>query len=307
MKVFKIGLGFLGLLGLVYLGGCGYLFLNQRQAIYYPAKILSANPGDAEFQIPYDDVQFVVDRQTIKGWWLPAPQPQEVLDLLPGEPRRILKQPKVLLYLCGVGPNMGAKNYLTRVEALRQLGFSVLIFDYRGYGNSGGDFPQEQRIYEDAIGAWNYLTQIRKIAPQDILIYGESMGGAVAIELAQRQPQAWGLIVQSSFTSMADVIKSRRQWYSYFPIEILLTEKFDSISKVESLEMPVLFIHGTEDGIVPVQMSQQLYEQASSPKQLFLVQGGAHVRIYQPGQSYLEAITKFLQGIVGRSKAGVTP
>jgi uncharacterized protein len=298
----KIGFSLVGILLSGYLSACGYLFVKQRQVIYYPAKALYSNPAAPEYQIPYEDVQFAIDPhqptgQRLTGWWLPAPTPQEKLDLLPAEPQRILTQPKVLLYLCGVGPNIGAPNYLTRVKALRQLGFSVLIFDYRGYGRSDGDFPQEQQIYADASAAWNYLTQTRKIAPQDIVIYGESMGGAVAIDLAQRQPQAYGLIVQSSFTAMADVIKRRGEWYSQFPIDILLTEKFDSVTKVKTLKVPVLFIHGTDDRIVPVDMSQTLYAQAPEPKMLWLVEAGAHVRIYHPQQSYLKAIQRFLGSI----------
>jgi uncharacterized protein len=282
-------------LGVAYLSACGYLFLRQRQAIYYPTKVLDSTPASPDFAIPYETVQFAVEGKQLQGWWMPAPTATENLDLLPGEPRRVLRSPKTLLYLCGVGPNRSARNYLSRVEALRQLGFAVLLFDYRGYGDSEGEFPSEQRIYQDAQAAWNYLTQTRQIPPQDIVLYGESMGGAVAIELASKHPQAQAVIVQSSFTSMAAVIRRRQEWYSYFPIEILLTEKFDSITKVKTLKVPLLFIHGTDDRIVPFDMSQTLYAQAPEPKQLLLVPNGAHVRIYNPQNSYLKAIQDFLR------------
>jgi uncharacterized protein len=180
VRVKNLALGLAGLLLSGYLGVCGYLFVRQRQVIYYPTPMLYSNPGAAEYGIPYEDVKIPVGTpigsQTLAGWWLPAPTPDEPLDGLPGEPQRILKRPQVVLYLCGVGPNMGAPNYLTRIKALRQLGFAVLIFDYRGYGRTGGEFPNEQRIYEDADAAWAYLTQTRQVAARDILIYGESLG-----------------------------------------------------------------------------------------------------------------------------------
>jgi uncharacterized protein len=215
----------LGLLLVGYLAVCGYLFFRQRQVIYYPRRVLHRNPGTVDYQIPYEAVTFGEAGQRLTGWWLPEPRSSEVLDILPGEPSRVLRRPKVLLYFCGVGPNMGAPNYSSRVKALRQLGFSVFIFDYRGYGGSDGPFPNESRVYEDAAAAWRYLTEVRGVEAQDIVLYGESMGGAVAIEMAKRQPQAYGLIVQSSFTSMASVIKRQGDWYSYFPIDVLLTEK----------------------------------------------------------------------------------
>jgi uncharacterized protein len=299
IRVRNAALGMAGLLLSGYLGVCGYLFVRQRQAIYYPTQKLYSNPGAAEYQIPYEDVNIPVGTQTLTGWWLPAPTPKETLDGLPGEPQRILNRPKVVLYLCGVGPNMGAPNYLTRIKALRQLGFAVLIFDYRGYGRSAGAFPSEPQIYEDAAAAWAYLTQTRQVAARDIVIYGESLGGAVGIELAQRQPGAYGLVVQSSFTRMEDVIRRRGEWYGYWPIGTLLTERFDSISKIKSLQMPVLFIHGTQDGIVPPDMSQGLYEAAPTRKMLWWVEGGTHVRIYNPRQSYLKAIQQFLGRIAG--------
>ncbi|MEA5448312.1 alpha/beta fold hydrolase [Leptolyngbya sp. CCNP1308] len=202
-----------------------------------------------------------------------------------------------MLYLCGVGRNMGDYNYLARVSAFRQLGFSVLVFDYRGYGLSAGDFPREAQVYQDSQVAWNYLQNVRQIPPEHIVIYGESLGGAIALDLAVKHPEAGGLIIQSSFTSMAEAI-GHRKILRLFPIDRLLTERFDSLSKIQSLQVPVLFLHGSADSVVPPEMSQQLYEASSEPKQLFLISGADHVRIYQPGeQSYLKAIQRFIEFI----------
>jgi pimeloyl-ACP methyl ester carboxylesterase len=185
-------------------------------------------------------------------------------------------------------------NYLARVSAFRQLGFSVLVFDYRGYGLSEGDFPNELQLYQDSQAAWNYLRDVRQIPPDQIIVYGESLGGAIALDLALRQPEVGGLVLQSSFTSMSEAIR-HRNFFRILPVNLLLTERFDSLSKVRSLRVPVLFLHGSADSVVPSEMSRQLYEAASEPKQMFVIPEADHVRIYQPGDhSYLKAIQRFI-------------
>lgn len=287
----------LAVLVLTYLSTCLFLLLRQRHLIYRPAVELSLQPDDAVFNLPYEDVWISIPNSQARlgGWWIPAPTQQENFIILPSEPSNILTSPKVILYLCGVGRNMGDYNYLARVSAFRQLGFSVLVFDYRGYGLSEGDFPSELQVYQDSQAAWNYLRNVRQIPPEQIIIYGESLGGAIALDLAIRHPEAGGLIMQSSFTSMIEAIQHRR-FLQIFPVDLLLTEKFDSLSKVRSLRVPVLFMHGSADSVVPSEMSQRLYDAASEPKQLFVIPDADHVRIYQPGeQSYLKAIQRFTE------------
>jgi Lysophospholipase len=149
-----------------------------------------------------------------------------------------------LLYLHGRGLNIGAN--ITQSYRFRQLGFSVLLIDYRGYGRSQGSFPKESQVYEDAEVAYNYLVKQRQLLPSQILFYGHSMGGAVAIELAIRHPEAAGLIVHNSFTSMVDMVESNA-YMRFFPVRLLLTQRFDSLAKVKSLRMPILFVHGIAD------------------------------------------------------------
>lgn len=289
----KFLVSLLGLAILTYISTCFYLYAHQRQLILRPTSQLSTFPDDSRFNIPYQSIKVPVAGQYLHGWWIPAPLEHEKLNPLPGEPVRIVKAPKTVLYLYGAGGNKGYYNCVTRVEGLRNLGFSVMVIDYRGFGESKGNSPNEKQMYADSEAAWNYLIK-RNILPQDILIYGESLGGAVAINLAVNHPEASRLIVQSSFTSMAEVVK-HRDWLWLFPIDLMLTEKFDSISKIRSLKMPVLFIHGTGDSVVPSYMSERLYKAAPGNKQLLLVPGAEHYRIYQPGdKSYLRAIEKFL-------------
>lgn len=289
----------LGIIAFAYLSVCLFLLLRQRHLIYRPYPKLSLLPSASAFKLPYEDVWIPIpgSREKLHGWWIPATSPKEKFSIIPNEPVQILKTPKVMLYLCGVGRNMGDYNYLARVAAFRQLGFSVLVFDYRGYGLSEGSFPTESQVYQDSQAAWSYLRHVRKISPEQILIYGESLGGAIALDLAVKHPEVSGLIMQSSFTSMAEVVK-HRAFAQIFPIDLMLTERFDSLSKVRSLQTPVLFLHGTADPVVPSEMSKQLYAAAPKPKQLFLISRAEHVRIYQPGdQSYLKAIQRFVESL----------
>lgn len=242
----------LGLL-LFYTGFCGYLFVQQSTFLFFPATAITETP--ANYQVKYEEVTIPIADDRLYGWWLPAS----------GE--------SALIYLHGNGANIGANS--EHGSRLRKMGFSVLLMDYRGYGKSTGGFPTEQSVYADAEAMWQYLVQQRKIKPQNIFIYGHSLGGAVAIELALRHPEARALIVESSFTSTTEMAQ-RESWTQFFPVPLLLTQKFDSLTKVPQLQMPVLFIHGTADEVVPATMSEALYRAAPPAKSLFLVAGANH-------------------------------
>jgi len=150
----------------------------------------------------------------------------------------------------------------------------VLLIDYRGYGKSTGGPPSEQTLYEDAEAAWRFLIERKAVSAKRAVIYGHSLGGAVAIDLAARHPEAAALIVESTFTSMADVARTRE--YRLFPVYMLLTQRFESVDKARGLKMPTLLIHGTRDDIVPYRMSEALYEALSGPKLLQLIPEGDH-------------------------------
>lgn len=280
-----------------------YLYLQQRYLIFRPKVELQMLPTAPDFNLPYEEVRIPIantnsKNEYLNGWWFDAPKPKEQIDLIPNEPVKIVSSPKTILYFCGAGGNKSYYNYLARIKAMRQLGFSVLVVDYRGFGESKGkQHPNESQIYQDSQTAWNYLIKKRRIQAKDIIVYGESLGGAVAIDLAVKHPQLGGLIVQSSFTSMAETVK-QQDWLKIFPIDLLLTQRFNSIEKIKKLQVPVLFIHGTTDNIVPSYMSHKLYESAPQPKQLFKVPQAGHFRIYKPGNnSYLRAIEKFIKSV----------
>ncbi|MEG4440990.1 alpha/beta fold hydrolase [Microcoleus sp. AT9_B5] len=199
----------------------------------------------------------------------------------------------VVLYLHGNASNVGAN--VEHADRFHRLGLSVFTIDYRGYGKSQGDFPSESQVYEDAQLAWDYLVKQRGINPNQIYIYGHSLGGAIAIDLAVRHPEAAGVIVEGSFTSTRAMVDFQKGLFWMFPIDFLLTQRFDSLSKVDRLQTPVLFIHGTADSVVPAQMSKKLFDAAPEPKQLYIVPDGGHTNVAQiGGAEYLQIVSKFL-------------
>lgn len=179
------------------------------------------------------------------------------------------------------------------------MGCSILLFDYRGFGRSEGSFPTELQVYEDAQAVWKYLIQERKIPANQIFIYGHSVGGAIAIDLAVKHPEAAGLIVQSSFTSLRDMTK-RFGLFWLFPVDLLLNQRFESLKKISSLKLPVLFIQGTEDLQIPVQMAKDLFTAAPEPKQLILIPKAGHDNNMEP--QYYEAVKGFMQKVLSEQK-----
>jgi alpha-beta hydrolase superfamily lysophospholipase len=239
--------------------GCAYLDVKQRELIYQPVRDYSGTPADRGLE--FEDVWLTVKgaagdaSERVHGWWLPARGPDA----------------PTLLYLHGTRGSLGRNLY--RIARWRELGFSVLAIDYRGFGRSDGELPSENEVYADAQAAWDY---VRKLTPDPRLrfVYGHSLGGAVAIDLAMRNTDVVGLIVESSFTSMSDM--AARSRYGFLPVDLVLTQHFDSLAKISRVSTPVLFIHGTDDRYVPPEMTERLFHAAREPKRLLLVEDAGH-------------------------------
>ncbi len=298
-------------MAIAYAAGCLILFAAQGKFIFFPVRAIETTPDD--FQLKYQDVWLPIPAkkdavETVHGWWIPAwdtpPSPGRARGHRPynrGEAKNSVPVPPlnkgglggVVLYLHGNGSNVGAN--VEHANRFHRLGLSVFLIDYRGYGKSQGDFPSESRVYEDAQLAWDYLVEQRGINPHQIYIYGHSLGGAIAIDLAVRHPEAAGLIVEGSFTSVRAMVDYQKPQFEMFPIDLLLRQRFDSLAKVDRLQIPVLFIHGTADSVVPAQMSQKLFDAAPEPKQLYMVPDGGHNNAAQVGGAeYLRVVSKFL-------------
>ncbi len=262
--------------------GCSMLEQKERELVF------RVEQGNASWYggLPEGVEEMVLrgpkfgENQSISAWWWPAAS----------------EDAPAVLYLHGARWNL--TGHLFRLEQLRALGFSVLAIDYRGFGQSLGDPPSETTVYEDARIAWERMKTLQPDAAKR-LIYGHSLGGAVAVDLAAElgrearsangEVQARGLIIESTFTTLADIATVLAD--TSLPVRWLLSQRFDSIDKIDQIGMPLLVVHGTEDQYVPARFSQELYEAAHEPKRLLLVEGGSHNNSMRVGrQAYREAI-----------------
>ena len=281
-KFWKLLIGSTAVLIIIYASTSTYIWARQARFIFRPERIVSKTPAD--FGLPFEDVYVRVNdenrrNERIHAWWIPTE--------FAGE--------RSLLYLHGSALNIGAN--ITHARRFQRMGFSVLLVSYRGYGKSDGTFPSEAQVYADAQAAWIYLVEQKGLDPNAIFVYGHSLGGAVAIQLALDNPDAGGLIVEAAFTSIADMAR-RMPKYRFFPIDLIVHQRFDSIAKVSHLKVPVLYIHGTNDKFVPPEMSRKLYDRTAGLKQLKLILGGGHNNSASVGGAeYLEAVREFIKQI----------
>lgn len=259
---------------ILYLGFCLLLRLGQTRLIFFPDSFLRETPE--KYNSIYRDIWLLVEKDIVHGWWIPSS------DLSP-----------VLLYFHGNGSNNG--DAVDLAAQFHKLGLSVLLIDYRGYGKSSPTFPNETRVYEDAEAAWNYLIDEEKILPKNIFVYGHSLGGAIAIELATKHPEMGGLIVSGTFTSIDNIVEFNNL-LKLVPVNWILTQHFDSITKIKSLQVPLLIIHGNLDRVVPMFMSKELFTAAPQPKQFIVISDGDHNDLFEiGGQKLLDRIQDFIQ------------
>jgi uncharacterized protein len=240
-------------LALALIGGCAYVSEKQAELIFRPTR--DAWRGYSSDRHAFDEHWIEVGAgQKLHAWWLEGDDPRA----------------PVILYLHGARWNLTGS--VTRIDRWRRLGFAVFAVDYRGFGKSSDITPTEQYAYEDAEAAWDYLA---KMAPgRNRYIVGHSLGGAIGAELARRRPDAAGLVLEATFTSVRDMIE--RSAWGFLPVGLILTQNFDTLSKVAELRMPVLITHGTEDSIVPFEMGQRLYDAVQGPKRFIKVEGAGH-------------------------------
>jgi pimeloyl-ACP methyl ester carboxylesterase len=273
----KFLVGALGITGVVYLGLCGWLWAAQRRLMFLPSPVMESTPQ--RLGLTYENLRIPVADGAghLHGWWLPTDRPGNL----------------TILYLHGNAGNISSN--LGKAALLRSLGAAVLTVDYRGYGLSSGPFPREQQLYEDAWAAWQFLHHEKGVAPQHLVVYGHSLGGAIGIDLARRVPQLAGLMVEGTFTSMGDMA-ARSEYNGWFPVRRLLTQRFDSLDKARQLTVPTLYLHGTADASVPATMSEALYHATPAPKDLWLVPGADHNDLTDwAGQDFTLRLQEFLQ------------
>ncbi len=260
------------LIAALLLGGGATLLDTQQRKWIFQASIAYGRdgPGDAaDMQDVWIDYHAGDGDVRLHGLWDANP--------VPGAP--------VLLFLHGARRTVGGSAF--RIRHMRDLGFSVLAIDYRGFGRSTDELPSQDRADEDARAAWRWLA--RQHPGQDRYIFGHSLGGALAVQLASEVSDAKGLIVEGAFPSIAAVFQTFR--YGWLPIGPLITQRFDAGDYIAHVKAPVLVVHGAMDRLIPPSLGQALFERATAPKRFVLIEGGNHYNTNGLGQpQYRQAL-----------------
>jgi alpha-beta hydrolase superfamily lysophospholipase len=258
--------------------GCSTLDERQREWIFQPGD--RSWGGSADYAQGMEEVwiefpsRVTGEPTRLHGLWLPAEErPQDK---------------PVLLYLHGARWNVSGS--APRIRRMQELGFSVLAIDYRGFGKSTRMLPSEATAYEDARAAWDWLA--RRHPQRQRFVFGHSLGGAIAIDLAAQVQDEQGVIVEGTFTSIPDVASSMK--WGWLPIGPLITQRFESIRKVAGVQSPLLVVHGDNDRLIDASLGRRLYEAAAGRKRFLLVEGGSHHSTMSIGQAqYREALAQF--------------
>ena len=272
------------------LAGGTVLDQKQRGWIFQPGdrswgRSAELAGGMQDVWIPFDS-QSTGQPAQLHGLWLPADDKP-----LAAGPTKLTP---LLLYLHGARWNV--EGSAPRIRRMQALGFSVLAIDYRGFGKSSPGLPSEHSAYEDARAAWNWLAVHHPEQPR--YIFGHSLGGAVAIELATRVDDEAGTLVEGTFTSIADVLGTMK--WGWLPLRAFITQPFDSVDKVARLGSPLLVVHGSEDQLIMPSLGRKLYEAAQEPKAFVLVEGGSHFDTHSLGQAqYQSALDKLFGADLG--------
>ena len=282
-----------GLLAAALMAGCATLDEQQRKWIFQPGTRSWAGASADGLQDVWIDFESSARQQPVRLHELWLPQADE-------------KAP-VLLYLHGA--RWDVRSSAHRMRRMHEMGFAVLGIDYRGFGRSTAALPSEDKAHEDALAAWRWLAQAQPQSQR--YVFGHSLGGAIAVRLAEEVQDEAGLIVEGTFTSIADVVGTFR--WGWLPLGPFITQRFDAASRIGRVGAPVLVVHGSEDQLISPALGQALYDRAATPKRFLLVEGGSHHNTNSLGQpQYREALAEFFglptaERAQAPAAAGATP
>lgn len=265
-----------------YLALCAIVYFRQSSYVYYPGGDLEVTP--AYYDLDYEPAGFrTADGESISAWFVSAEEH-------PGaQPGPALKtDPRACLLFChGNAGTMSDRVYTLKVFA--ELGFDVLIFDYRGYGQSTGK-PGEQGTYRDVEAAWRHLVEKHGRDPSSIVVYGRSLGAAVGAWLADRK-EVGALVIESAFTSAPDMAAAT---FPFLPARLLCRFKYDTLSRIDRVDCPVFIAHSSTDEMVPYEHGRKLFSAAREPKRFVRMEGGHNVGGIEKDGEYRRELVEFL-------------
>lgn len=254
------------------LSACGWLDHKQKDWIFNVSERTWG--GYATGAHGYEDLYIPVGSgERIHGWWARARGANAT-------------SASTILYLHGTRWNLSGS--ASRISRWQDRGYNVLAIDYRGFGQSSPGQPSEQKTYEDGRAALAWLRANRP-DPRGYLLVGHSLGGAVAIELAASEPSVKGLVTEATFTSLRGM--AERTPARFLPLSLVLTQKFESVEKIDRVKVPTLIVHGQQDSLVPVEMAHQLFARVKAPKEILIVADGTHHNVgWAAGDAYSAAL-----------------
>lgn len=248
-----------------------YLRYFEKKNLYFPLRTIEATPKD--IGLNYENVTFTTkDGVRLSGWFIPA------------NPSRA-----TLIFCHGNAGNISHR--LEKIKIFINLNLDVLIFDYRGYGMSKGS-PSENGLYLDAEVVYDYLINVKNIPPQKTIVFGESLGSAVAVDLAYKHDLA-GVIVEGGFTSVKDMAK---RIFPFIPA-FIYASKFDSLEKIKNIKSPKLIFHSVDDEIVPFEFGEKLFHTAAKPKEFVKIRGGHNDAFFISQEVVVSKIDEFISRI----------
>ena len=248
----------------------------EKSVTFHPVR----EPWGGEWKLPAgaEDVWFEVqDGTRLHGWFVRSAQKPAAA---------------TVIFLHGNGGNLSYLDWLG--ESLADKGFDVLLFDYRGYGRSEGSVSDERGIYEDADAAYDYVSKERGVAPEKIVLYGQSLGTAAAVDVAARKT-CGALVLESGLSSAGDMAATIMPWLPSF-VRGLTQNRFDSVGKLPAVRCPVFVAHGDRDEVIPVEQGRTLYAAAPEPKRLVIVNGAGHNDLsIVGGTAYTRELADFIK------------
>ncbi|HEV8455599.1 MAG TPA: alpha/beta hydrolase [Gemmatimonadales bacterium] len=262
---------------LIYAGILMLLRVYESRLIYFPGSERTLVAPPPSLGLPIQRVEITTeDAVNLVAWIIPAEPPSSLW----------------LLVCHGNAGNLSEFDRPVHYAGLRELGLNLLAFDYRGYGESGGA-PSEAGLYRDADAAYRYLTDQRGVPASRIVVFGHSLGSAVAVDLASRVPTA-GLIVEGAFTSATD---RGQELYPYIPVRWVAKSRFNSVDRISRATVPKLFLHAQGDEVIPLAHGRRLYQAAPPPKTFVELRGGHGDAFDVDSANYFGSIQRFLAAL----------